>query len=183
MNKTGTSVAIIIGAVIIFISLLLYARLHQAGQEEQPLTSNISLDGQSTDTKPATNDTQTTTKPSTKPMTTNGLQITTVAEGAGEQAKSGDTVSVHYTGMLTNGTVFDSNVDPKFGHPEPFSFTLGQNRVIAGWEQGVLGMKKGEKRHLVIPSDLAYGDRGAGALIPPNATLEFDVELLAINGK
>ncbi len=123
----------------------------------------------------------TTPPQSTMQPQTTGLQVTTTAEGHGEAAKNGDTVVVNYTGTLMDGTVFDSNVDPKFHHVEPFSFTLGAGMVIAGWDQGVLGMKVGEKRHLVIPSELAYGARGAGALIPPNSTLAFDVEVVAIN--
>ena len=95
-------------------------------------------------------------------------------------AKAGDTVSMNYTGKFTDGKVFDSNVDPKFGHVEPLEFTLGAGQVIKGWDQGIEGMKVGEKKHLSIPPELAYGSRGAGNSIPPNATLEFDVELLSI---
>lgn len=112
---------------------------------------------------------------------TDGLKIEVKNEGAGEMAKNGDVVGVNYTGMLTDGTVFDSSVDPKFGHVEPIQFQLGGGMVIQGWEKGVLGMKVGEKRHLTISPELAYGDRGAGGVIPPNATLEFDVELVSIN--
>jgi peptidylprolyl isomerase/FKBP-type peptidyl-prolyl cis-trans isomerase FkpA len=112
---------------------------------------------------------------------TQDMKIETLKEGTGEGAKAGDKVTVNYTGMLENGTKFDSSVDPSFGHVEPFSFTLGQNRVIQGWEQGVLGMKVGEKRKLTIPPELGYGERGAGSTIPPNATLIFEVELLKIN--
>jgi FKBP-type peptidyl-prolyl cis-trans isomerase len=105
--------------------------------------------------------------------------INTVPEG--EVAKIGDTVSMNYTGRLENGTVFDSNVDPKFNHVQPFLFTLGAGQVIAGWDKGIVGMKVGEKKTLVIPPADAYGATGAGnGLIPPNATLIFDVELLAI---
>ena len=129
-----------------------------------------------------TETTQETTKEATKsqPSATTGLQVTTTKEGTGTGAAKGDTVTVNYTGALTDGTVFDSNVDPKFGHVQPFTFALGTGMVIQGWDQGVLGMKVGEKRHLVIPANLAYGDRGAGSLIPPGATLTFDVEVVGI---
>lgn len=94
--------------------------------------------------------------------------------------KAGDTIAVNYTGMLADGTVFDSNVDPKFQHVTPFIFTLGAGQVIKGWDDGLVGMKVGDKRHLVIAPEDAYGATGAGNVIPPNATLTFDVELLAI---
>ncbi|MFA5932382.1 MAG: FKBP-type peptidyl-prolyl cis-trans isomerase [Candidatus Paceibacterota bacterium] len=95
-------------------------------------------------------------------------------------AKKGDTVAMNYTGRLENGTVFDSNVDPKFNHVQPFIFTLGAGQVIAGWDKGIVGMKVGEKKTLtILPAD-GYGTAGAGGVIPPNATLIFDVELLAI---
>ena len=99
---------------------------------------------------------------------------------AGTVAKAGDTVSMNYTGRLENGTVFDSNVDSKFGHVQPFVFTLGAGQVIPGWDKGIVGMKVGEKKTLVIPPADAYGAAGAGGVIPPNATLTFDVELLGI---
>jgi FKBP-type peptidyl-prolyl cis-trans isomerase FkpA len=116
--------------------------------------------------------------PDTSNLTTTstGLQYKDVIVGSGAEAKPGDTVSVHYTGWLTNGTKFDSSVD----RGQPFSFTLGQGRVIAGWDEGVAGMKEGGKRVLVIPSNLGYGTSGAGNVIPPNATLIFEVELLGI---
>lgn len=99
----------------------------------------------------------------------------------GEVAKSGDVVSMNYTGRLVDGTVFDSNVDPKFKHVEPFVFTLGAGQVISGWDKGIVGMKVGEKKTLVISPEDAYGATGAGGVIPPNATLTFDVELVSIN--
>lgn len=97
----------------------------------------------------------------------------------GEVAKTGDVVSMNYTGRLTNGTVFDSNVDPKFNHVQPFEFTLGAGQVIAGWDKGIVGMKVGEKKTLTISPEDGYGARGQGP-IPPNSTLIFDVELVAI---
>lgn len=103
------------------------------------------------------------------------LGVEILQEGNGEVAISGKTVSVNYAGFLTDGTKFDSSFDRN----EPFEFTLGQGSVIAGWEQGVLGMKVGETRKLIIPSTLAYGERGVGP-IPGNSTLVFVVQLLEI---
>ena len=106
----------------------------------------------------------------------NELKITINKEGSGDRAEIGMSVSVHYTGKLEDGTVFDSSVP----RGQPFTFTLGAGQVIKGWDLGVEGMTIGEKRNLVIPPHLGYGIRGAGATIPPNATLIFDVELLEV---
>jgi FKBP-type peptidyl-prolyl cis-trans isomerase len=110
-----------------------------------------------------------------KTVTPSGLTIVKLAPSTG--AQPGDTVRVRYTGKLTDGTKFDSSDD----HPgkEPISFRLGSGGVIKGWDEGITGMNIGEKRHLTIPPDLAYGPKGRGT-IPPNATLEFDVELVGI---
>jgi FKBP-type peptidyl-prolyl cis-trans isomerase FkpA len=108
--------------------------------------------------------------------TSSGLQYQVLKEGNGAVAKAGQTVSVHYTGWLTDGKKFDSSVD----RGQPFQFPLGGGQVIKGWDEGVAGMKVGEKRKLTIPPGLGYGERGAGGVIPPNATLVFDVELLGI---
>ena len=105
-----------------------------------------------------------------------GVEIEILKEGAGAIAKKGDTVSVHYVGTLENGTKFDSSVD----RGTPFEFSLGAGQVIPGWDIGVEGMKIGEVRKLIIPSELAYGSNGAGNAIPPNATLIFEVQLLGI---
>lgn len=105
------------------------------------------------------------------------VNIEIIKQGQGEGAKNGDNVSVHYTGTLADGKKFDSSVD----RGQPFSFVLGAGQVIQGWEQGILGMKIGEKRKLTIPAELGYGERGAGGVIPPNAALIFEVELLKIN--
>ncbi len=110
-----------------------------------------------------------------------GLQYTDSVVGNGDEATAGHKVSVHYTGWLYSngqkGRKFDSSVD----RGQPFQFTLGAHQVIRGWDEGVAGMKVGGKRTLVIPPDLAYGQRGAGGVIPPNATLTFDVELLKVD--
>ena len=104
-----------------------------------------------------------------------GLAFEILTPGDGPQAESGDIVTVHYTGWLTDGQKFDSSKDRN----DPFAFQLGARQVITGWDEGVLGMQIGETRKLTIPPQLGYGARGAGGVIPPNATLVFEVELLA----
>jgi FKBP-type peptidyl-prolyl cis-trans isomerase len=109
-------------------------------------------------------------------VTTSGLTYVDLTMGEGDVAVAGKTATVHYTGWLENGRKFDSSVD----RGQPFSFPLGAGRVIKGWDEGVQGMKIGGKRKLTIPPGLGYGARGAGGVIPPNATLIFDVELLGV---
>jgi FKBP-type peptidyl-prolyl cis-trans isomerase FkpA len=104
------------------------------------------------------------------------MQIEDLKIGIGAEAVAGQNVSVHYTGWLTDGTKFDSSVD----RGNPFQFPLGGGRVIQGWDQGVQGMRVGGKRKLTIPPEMGYGARGAGGVIPPNATLVFEVELLGV---
>ena len=108
--------------------------------------------------------------------TDSGLIIEELLVGDGPVASAGQQVKVHYTGWLTNGSKFDSSKDRN----DPFVFPLGAGRVIKGWDEGVQGMKVGGTRQLIIPADLGYGSRGAGGVIPPNATLIFDVELLGV---
>jgi peptidylprolyl isomerase len=124
----------------------------------------------------ATQPAPTTPAPATTPDVT-ALKIEDVKVGTGAEAKKGDLVTVNYTGYLTDGTKFDSSLDSG----QPFKFTIGNGEVIAGWDQGFAGMKVGGKRKLTIPPELGYGAQGAGGVIPPNATLVFDVELLAVN--
>jgi FKBP-type peptidyl-prolyl cis-trans isomerase len=120
-----------------------------------------------TEVQMASNDTTTTES---------GLEYKDLLVGEGEAARSGATAIVHYTGWLLDGTKFDSSVD----RGTPFEFTLGAGQVIKGWDEGVGTMNVGGKRELIIPADLGYGDRGAGKVIPPGATLKFEVELLGL---
>jgi FKBP-type peptidyl-prolyl cis-trans isomerase len=108
--------------------------------------------------------------------TDSGLEFTDEVVGTGAEPKRGDTVVVHYSGFLDDGTKFDSSLD----RGRPFEFQIGVGQVIKGWDEGVASMKVGGKRKLLIPSELGYGLRGAGGVIPPNARLTFDVELIAI---
>jgi len=110
------------------------------------------------------------------PGTPSGLIVEDINIGEGAAAAAGQKVTVHYTGWLTNGAKFDSSKDRN----DPFVFPLGGGRVIKGWDEGVPGMKVGGKRKLTIPPALGYGARGAGSVIPPNATLVFEVELLGV---
>lgn len=109
--------------------------------------------------------------------TPSGLKYVDTEVGSGESPSAGKTVTVHYTGTLTDGSKFDSSVD----RGQPFQFTIGVGQVIKGWDEGVMSMKVGGKRKLIIPPALGYGASGAGGVIPPNATLLFDVELLGVN--
>jgi FKBP-type peptidyl-prolyl cis-trans isomerase len=118
------------------------------------------------------------TKTTGKPVVTkSGLKYWDLKPGTGAEAKPGKKVKVHYTGWLTDGKKFDSSVD----RGQPFEFDLGGGMVIKGWDEGVAGMKVGGKRQLQVPPGLGYGDRGAGGVIPPGATLIFDVELLGVS--
>ena len=112
--------------------------------------------------------------PAEEVLLESGLRFLEHVNGDGELTKAGNIVIVHYSGFLSDGTKFDSSHD----RGQPFNFILGENRVIKGWEEGLLNMKKGAKRTLIIPPELAYGAKGAGGVIPPNATLVFEVELV-----
>ncbi|MES2930562.1 MAG: FKBP-type peptidyl-prolyl cis-trans isomerase [Patescibacteria group bacterium] len=165
-NKKGnTSVIVSFIIVVCVVGLVVYALLHKK-ERENPLQEleNSSVAGQQ-DIPQASAEIKKEPAAPKKSME--------------QQAKNGDTLIMNYTGRLTNGTVFDSNVDPKFQHVEPFEFTLGAGQVIKGWDEGLLGMKVGEKRILTVPPEKGYGDRAVGG-IPANSTLIFDVELVAI---
>jgi peptidylprolyl isomerase len=173
MHKEKTSNMMIVWVLIVLlvIGILVYVTIHNKVSTSGTDTSTTDVSSQNTNMQPITQPTQQIP----------GVSITITQEGTGAVAKTGDTVAMNYTGTLADGTVFDSNVDPKFGHVQPFIFTIGAGMVIKGWDVGVAGMKVGEKRTLVIDPDYAYGASGAGGgAIPPNATLTFDVELVAI---
>ena len=168
---------------------LLASPLALAGPPAKPAASPAKPAAQKSPAKPAAQKSPakpTAAKPPAKPKedkpkvsevtTPSGLKYTVVKAGSGTEAQAGKTVSVHYTGWLTNGTKFDSSVD----RGTPFEFPLGQGRVIKGWDEGVAGMKVGEKRKLTIPADLAYGKNGFPPVIPANSVLIFDVELLGV---
>lgn len=141
------------------------AAIPQATVAAMPVSQNSPSDMP----PPSTNDADYTTTPS-------GLKYRDLQVGTGEQPLVGQKVVVHYTGTLTDGSKFDSSRD----RGQPFSFPIGKGRVIKGWDEGVGSMNVGSRRELIIPPDLGYGTKGAGGVIPPNATLVFDVELLRI---
>ncbi len=152
MDKKNIIIIIIIAACIIVSGYIIFLK-YNPSQDTRQNNDNLSMPEQD-------------------------IKIETVQEGSGQEAKTGDAVTVNYTGKLTDGTIFDSSLKP--GRTS-FQFTLGQGRVIQGWEIGVLGMKVGEKRMLTVPPELGYGPSGYPPVIPGNATLLFEVELLKIN--
>lgn len=167
-----------IAIVIIFVALVVGFWVKKAPQPEVQVMENT--ESQTVDTAVSQQEKEevkeTEVKKTNKITTIQGMKIETTKEGTGVEIKNGQTAVVHYTGKLTDGTKFDSSVD----RGTPFEFPLGAGMVIKGWDLGVLGMKVGEKRMLTIPAELGYGARGAGSVIPPNATLVFEVELLGI---
>ncbi|HUC94966.1 MAG TPA: FKBP-type peptidyl-prolyl cis-trans isomerase [Candidatus Saccharimonadales bacterium] len=173
MNKKYLFVTIFLVALIIAGGIAIFSRKGSANN--QPLatvvpTATIEPTAESTVVPTATG--------SAKPLTqVDKLIIQDENVGTGIEAITGKKVTVNYTGTLTDGTKFDSSLNPG---RTPFEFTLGAGEVIAGWDQGVAGMKVGGKRKLTIPASLGYGDQGAGNLIPPGATLIFEVELLKV---
>lgn len=158
MNRTISLVSFAVVAVVVIVGGVWYSeKMSQENKQAQSTAGEQAIAEQNT--------------------IMGNLKTNDVMVGTGAEAKNGDTVNVLYTGSLDDGTVFDAS--SKHGN-QPFSFTLGAGQVIKGWDLGVLGMKVGGKRELIIPSDLGYGASGAGGVIPPNATLHFTVELLSI---
>lgn len=169
----------------LLIALSMTILLAACGKTDKPKQDTKSTETQAVDVSKVKKPAETPTMSSNIPelpagaetiTTASGLQYVDINPGEGATPAKGDRVQMHYTGWLTDGKKFDSSVD----RGQPFVFTLGVGQVIKGWDEGVASMKTGGKRRLIIPPDLGYGPRGAGGVIPPNATLVFDVELLGI---
>ncbi len=175
-----------------FSSLLVFSALVLCASCKSKTDSQTTMDTTSTSTPPAAA-MPATPAPAPAPMlpqmsagkhgdtvvTASGLMYIDTKMGSGAMPKSGQTITVNYTGQLLDGKKFDSNIDPSFHHVEPFSTAIGVGQVIKGWDEGMLTMKTGGKRRLIVPADLAYGPRGMGE-IPPNSPLIFDVELVKV---
>lgn len=155
--KTKTDIIlpfVFVGVVVVLVVFLL---IKNNAKTSTPITIPTTLDN---------------TEEETNNIKTNNMQE--------KISKEGDVLTMNYTGRLENGKVFDSNILPEFGHVEPFEFTLGAGQVIAGWDEGLVGMKIGDKKTLVIPPEKGYGNREIGGVIPANSTLIFEVELVGI---
>jgi len=164
------------GVIVVCVVVLVVSQFtNQPNASADRLTPNQPQIAQVTEKKPTSN---TMFAEDNKVVTTDsGLKYVVLNEGTGAIPKTGQTVVVHYTGTLEDGTKFDSSRD----RGQPFSFKLGVGQVIKGWDEGLSTMKVGDRRKLTIPPELGYGARGAGGVIPPNATLIFDVELLKLS--
>ncbi|MBU2103527.1 FKBP-type peptidyl-prolyl cis-trans isomerase [Patescibacteria group bacterium] len=163
MNITGTGVAIALAVALALAFLLYGAQVYQPFEQGVPEAAMLEVNPENINTM----------NPEELPTE---LSVSDVVEGTGPEAKAGDTVTVNYVGALPDGTIFDASAK----HGKPFSFTLGAGQVISGWDQGLVGMKVGGKRRLVIPPDMAYGNQAVGDVIPANATLLFEVELVGV---
>lgn len=168
-------IAVVLGGIAYFWAQDKKTNQELAGQN-QVKDSESQPDSLENSTSSAENNSLSDNATSSNATSTANLGIEILKQGTGEGAKNNDQITVHYLGTLEDGTKFDSSYDRGI----PFQFTLGVGQVIAGWDQGILGMKVGEKRRLTIPPELAYGNHGVVRVIPPNATLIFEIELLQI---
>lgn len=173
MNITGTGVAVALAVIVAGGLLFFGGNVFAPFAPKTAADTTVPLDLSTEASTSTMNTEQSPAIPSPLPTT---LTITDVTVGTGAEATSGSTVSVNYVGMLPDGTVFDASDK----HGGAFSFALGAGQVIKGWDMGVAGMKVGGKRQLIIPADLAYGNQAVGGVIPANATLIFDVELVDV---
>ena len=184
ITPTGIAVALAVAVALgllffgphILRSLCLYKPLLWQPQTNQISNATTTMDIQASSTNPVGSEPEPTGKMNPPAVRADGLEITDVTVGTGKVATAGTHVTVNYVGMLTNGTVFDASANRN----QPFDFNLGAGQVIKGWDEGIVGMKEGGKRHLVIPAALAYGNQAVGGVIPANSTLVFDVELLKV---
>ncbi|MBA3921651.1 MAG: FKBP-type peptidyl-prolyl cis-trans isomerase [Nostocaceae cyanobacterium] len=163
-----------VGFTLVSVFVLVFAQGIQPNAIAAPLTQTPAIAAVSENNTLIASKTMTDANAISTPS---GLKYIEIKEGTGAQPQAGQTVSVHYTGTLEDGTKFDSSRDRN----QPFSFKLGAGQVIKGWDEGLSTMKVGGQRQLIIPPGLGYGSRGAGGVIPPNATLIFDVELLKVS--
>lgn len=176
MSKMNSSFIVFFAVIVLILGVLL--AVNSAGNSNpSPTASSFDEFAQKQQNQSLNNKAQTSPAPPPNPTfaPVTELKIEDIQVGTGEEVATGSSVSVNYTGALTDGKVFDTSLGK-----QPFSFQVGTGQVIKGWDEGLLGMKVGGKRRLTIPSDKAYGAYGAGGVIPPNATLIFDIELLEV---